>query len=88
MAPQILRVDLRQDLQHLELLKTWPVRASAVVRGEMRGRAALITVLAWVLIADRARPVGREFLARARSALRLGAAGAAASWRRRWCSRS
>src|SRR6185295_13860714 len=31
MAPQVLRIDIRQDLQHLELLKTWPVKASAVV---------------------------------------------------------
>ena len=47
-GPQILRVDLRQDLQHLEVLKTWPVRAAAVVRGEMLWPAAVITTLAWV----------------------------------------
>jgi hypothetical protein len=47
-GPQILRVDLRQDLQHLEVLKTWPVRAAAVVRGEMLWPATVITVLAWV----------------------------------------
>ena len=35
LAPQIVRMDLRQDLRHLELLKTWPVKAAAVVRGEM-----------------------------------------------------
>jgi len=46
MAPQILRVDLRQDLKHLELLKTWPVRASAVVRGEIAWPGGLLTVLA------------------------------------------
>ena len=34
-GPLILRIDLRQDLQHLEVLKTWPVRAAALVRGEM-----------------------------------------------------
>jgi hypothetical protein len=50
MAPQILRVDLRQDLSHLELLKTWPVKASAVIRGEIAWPGALITVSAWVLI--------------------------------------
>src|SRR5262249_4515821 len=35
MAPQIFRIDLRQDLRHLELLKTWPVKSSAVIRGEI-----------------------------------------------------
>ena len=50
MAPQILRVDLRQDLRHLELLKTWPVKASAVIRGEIAWPGALITVSAWILI--------------------------------------
>lgn len=47
-GPQIFRVDLRQDLQHLEVLKTWPVRAAAVVRGEMLWPATVITVLTWV----------------------------------------
>ena len=47
-GPQVLRVDLRQDLQHLEVLKTWPVRAAAVVRGEMLWPAAVITTLTWV----------------------------------------
>jgi hypothetical protein len=50
MAPQILRIDLRQDLHHLELLKTWPVKASALIRGEIAWPGALITVSAWVLI--------------------------------------
>jgi hypothetical protein len=49
MAPQILRVDLRQDLQHLELLKTWPVRPAAIVRGELMWPAMVVTVLAWAL---------------------------------------
>jgi len=47
-GPQVLRVDLRQDLQHLEVLKTWPVRPAAVVRGEMLWPAAVITTLVWV----------------------------------------
>jgi hypothetical protein len=51
MAPQILRADLRQDLQHLELLKTWPVKSSAVVRGELMWPGALITAIAWILLA-------------------------------------
>jgi ABC-2 type transport system permease protein len=51
MAPQILRIDIRQDLQHLELLKTWPVRASAVVRGELLWPGILISGIAWTMIA-------------------------------------
>ena len=35
LAPQVVRMDMREDLAHLELLKTWPVKASAVVRGEL-----------------------------------------------------
>jgi len=49
MGPQILRLDLRQDLQHLELLKTWPVRPAVVVRGEIAWPAAVITGIAWTL---------------------------------------
>lgn len=47
-GPQIFRVDLRQDLQHLDVLKTWPVRAAAVVRGEMLWPATVVTILTWV----------------------------------------
>jgi ABC-2 type transport system permease protein len=49
MGPQILRLDLRQDLQHLELMKTWPVRPAVVVRGELAWPAAVITGIAWTL---------------------------------------
>jgi hypothetical protein len=35
LGPQMARSDLRQDLLHLEVLKTWPLRAADVVRGEM-----------------------------------------------------
>jgi ABC-2 type transport system permease protein len=50
MAPQILRLDLRQDFQHLELMKTWPVRAGAIIRGEMAGPAFCLSAIAWGLI--------------------------------------
>jgi len=51
MAPQVLRIDMRQDLQHLELLKTWPVPPSAVVRGEIVWPGVLITAIAWLTMA-------------------------------------
>ena len=51
MAPQVLRIDMRQDLRHLELLKTWPVKASAVVRGELLWPGVVITAGAWSMLA-------------------------------------
>lgn len=51
LAPQAIRIDLRQDLQHLELLKMWPLRPADVVRGELLWPGALITVMAWTAIA-------------------------------------
>jgi hypothetical protein len=50
-APQVVRIDMRQDLRHLELLKTWPVTAASVVRGELLWPGALITAGAWGLLA-------------------------------------
>ena len=50
LGPQITRSDLRDDLLHLELLKTWPIAAPALVRGEMLAPAALLTILAWTAI--------------------------------------
>jgi hypothetical protein len=50
LGPQIVRTDLRSDLRHLEILKTWPVDPSAVVRGEMLWPMALLTGIAWVAI--------------------------------------
>jgi hypothetical protein len=46
-GPQLFRLDLRQDLQHLDLLKTWPVRPGAVVRGEMLAPSLTVTAVAW-----------------------------------------
>ena len=50
MGPQLARTDLRQDLLHLELLKTWPIRASAVIRGEMLWPVTMLTLVAWAAI--------------------------------------
>jgi hypothetical protein len=44
-------MDLRDDLRHLEVLKTWPVRSSAVVRGELIWPGVLLTAMAWTAIA-------------------------------------
>jgi hypothetical protein len=77
MAPQILRIDLRQDLRHLELLKTWPVKSSAVIRGEIAWPGALITASAWILI-GLALFLSTASLSRIGLDWRLGVAGAAA----------
>jgi hypothetical protein len=49
-GPQVMRTDLRDDLRHLELLKTWPLRASAVIRGEMLVPGAALTGIAWLAL--------------------------------------
>jgi ABC-2 type transport system permease protein len=50
LGPQILRNDLRQDLGHITLLKTWPVRSAALIRGEVLAPAAVLTGLAWIFV--------------------------------------
>src|SRR5262249_47945201 len=39
-GPQFYRADIRQDLERIDVLKTWPIRAGAVIRGEMLWPAA------------------------------------------------
>ena len=50
LGPQVVRTDLRADLGHLELLKTWPVKASAVIRGEMLWPVCVVTLVGWLAI--------------------------------------
>jgi hypothetical protein len=50
MAPQILRVDLRDDLRHLELLKTWPVPAAALIRGQLLWPSLVLTLASWTTL--------------------------------------
>jgi ABC-2 type transport system permease protein len=77
MGPQVLRVDIRQDLQYVELMKTWPVRGATVVRGELVWPGALITAIAWVLIAA-ATVLSAAVLPKIGVGLRLGAGAALA----------
>jgi hypothetical protein len=70
LAPQAVRLDMRQDLQHLELMKTWPLRPADVVRGELLWPGALITALAWTLIAFATLLSGALF-ARSAASLRI-----------------
>jgi len=47
LGPQLYRADIRQDLERIDVLKTWPIRAGAVIRGEMLWPAAIVTLVAW-----------------------------------------
>jgi hypothetical protein len=49
-GPGSVMGDLRGDLRHLELLKTWPVKASALLRGEILWPAVLISACAWLAL--------------------------------------
>ncbi len=51
LGPQTVRSDLRGDLRHIDLLKTWPVKAAALVRGEMLWPTSLLTLCAWFALA-------------------------------------
>jgi hypothetical protein len=47
LGPLMMRGDLRSDFEHLDLLKTWPVRAGEVIRGEIAWPALLVSSIAW-----------------------------------------
>jgi hypothetical protein len=46
LGPAMLRVDLRHDLANLALIKTWPVRGAALIRGELLAPAAALSLSA------------------------------------------
>jgi hypothetical protein len=50
LGPQMMRNDLRQDLARLALLKTWPVRGPALIRGEVLAPTVVVTAVAWLLL--------------------------------------
>jgi len=50
LGPQMMRNDLRQDLANLALLKTWPVRGAALIRGEVLAPTVVVSVVAWLFI--------------------------------------
>ena len=78
MAPQVLRVDMREDLRHLEVLKTWPVRAPAVVRGELVWPGVVLTAAAWTSLVLAEILAGTSAFARVRLAWRLSGGAAIA----------
>jgi ABC-2 type transport system permease protein len=50
LGPQTVRTDLRGDLRHLDVLKTWPVKAAAVIRGELLWPAVSLTACVWFAV--------------------------------------
>jgi hypothetical protein len=50
LGPQMMTNDLRQDLARLPLLKTWPVRGSALIRGEVLAPTVIVTAVAWLFL--------------------------------------
>ena len=50
LGPQVTRRDLRQDLNALAILKTWPIRGAALVRGEILAPAIVLTVIASIAL--------------------------------------
>jgi ABC-2 type transport system permease protein len=49
-GPQLMRGDLRQDLTALDVLKTWPVRGAALVRGEILAPALVLTTVIFLAL--------------------------------------
>ena len=50
LGPQVVRTDLRSDLRYLDMLKTWPVRAADLIRGEMLWPAAMLIAIGWMAV--------------------------------------
>ena len=47
-GPQWMQHDLRGDFEHLDLLKTWPVRPGDLIRGEIAWPALVVSACAWL----------------------------------------
>ena len=60
-GPQIMRLDLRGDLQHLDVLKTWPVGSASVIRGEILWPASVVIATVWIGVACAALFAGTAF---------------------------
>ncbi len=50
-GPQVVRNDLRLDLPHLAVLKSWPIRGAALLRGEVLGPTLFLSAIAAICLA-------------------------------------
>lgn len=60
--PAVSRVDFRSDIDHVELLKSLPISASAIARAELAIPTALLTIAFWEILAVAAVYAGRPGL--------------------------
>lgn len=58
LGPQLVRLDLRRDLAHADLLKSYPLPGWQVVLGELLAPAAILSVILWALLALAAWALG------------------------------
>jgi hypothetical protein len=77
LGPQMMRNDLRQDLARLPLLKAWPVRGAALIRGEVLAPTVVVTAAAWLCLLV-AASVGAGLKPGSREAVAFGAYRASA----------
>jgi len=51
LGPNAMRIDFRQDLSQIDILRSFPMSGRQVVRAEILGPALIVAVLQWVLLA-------------------------------------
>ena len=59
LGPQLARQDLRGDLSHTDILKTYPLYGWQVMLGEMLTPAAILTALLWLALLAAALALGQ-----------------------------
>jgi len=60
LGPQTTRNDLRQDLGHLAILKTWPVSGASLLRGELLAPTLVLAIMTWLFVAAGAILLGGQ----------------------------
>jgi hypothetical protein len=60
LGPQTTRNDLRQDLGHLAILKTWPLSGAALLRGELLAPTLVLAIMTWLFVAAGAIMLGGQ----------------------------
>jgi hypothetical protein len=76
-GPQVVRSDLRRDLIHLDVIKTWPVRPGSLIRGAILWPSLLLTGVVWASVAVATILAPQAFPALAPTRRLVGAASAA-----------
>ncbi len=51
LGPAVFRSDFRQELLHIDLLKSYPLAGRTIVGGTLLGPVACLTIIQWVLLA-------------------------------------